>query len=284
MLISNIGGQIDIAIYAEIAYKYGMSQKVTTDPVLLLAELEAKRAEIRAQDAEIEADIAAIERLRSRGLFSAGESPIPQKKVSPPKKASLYYGLGIAEAGMKELSIYGKPQKTKEILAAMEAEGFRLTSKDPLGALNWALRRRENKFGDVVLMGNATWGLTEWFSPEKVENYRSSRTVASGRDHDEHVQSTKDGMKFAKEQRGVRFGAKRKMTPEILNSVEQMLLAQRKVGDVAAEFKVSKATIYGFFTIGRRKGMQTVERRDAAKSNGESQPDLLTPSVETSVH
>jgi S-adenosylmethionine synthetase len=65
---------------------------------------------------------------------------------------------------------------------------------------------------------------------------------------------------------GVAIGAPEKMTPEVMDKIEQMLLAQRKVADVAVELGVSRASIYGRFTVGRRDGKQTVERRDRAGS------------------
>ena len=73
------------------------------------------------------------------------------------------------------------------------------------------------------------------------------------------------GMENARKQ-GKQIGARVKMTPEVMNTIEQMLIAQRKVADIAAEVRVSKALIYGHFTVGRRDGKQTVERRDMAGS------------------
>jgi hypothetical protein len=209
-----------------------MSRKPTIDPVeVALTALEQKRAKIAAEDAEIAADIAAFQRLRERGLLP-GMTPADKSQAAAisaatnstivtsaptvvPNLNSIYHGLGIAEAGVKRLSLCDRrPQKTKEILKALNDAGFRLISKNPEGALNWALRRRENKVGDVVLMGNATWGLAEWFTEAQIAMFRAARTTASTRDHDEHVERTKAGMEFARQHRGVKFGRERKVFPE----------------------------------------------------------------------
>jgi hypothetical protein len=205
-----------------------MVDKPTIDPVeAALTALEEKRAKIAAEDAEIAADIAAFQRLRDRGLLAdaSGKSramasgsatlTITPAVTKPPTLDSIYHGLGIAEAGVKRLSLCDRrPQKTKEILKALDEAGFRLLSKNPEGALNWALRRRENKVGDVVLMGNATWGLAEWFTDAQIAMFRGARTTTSTRDHDEHVERTKAGMAFAKQHRGVKFGREQKVFPE----------------------------------------------------------------------
>ena len=232
-----------------VVYRYGMSENGSLDPKTLVAELEAKRAEIRAkreaeeaEEAEITADIAAVERLRARGLFPSEAAPTDSRKLLTPE--SVYYGLGIAEAGMKEMEIHGSPQKTKEILSVLTEAGFEILSKDRVGALGAALSRREKKMRDVVLMGDATWGLTKWFPEEEVAKYRSARTVASIRDHAEHVQRTKDGMRLAKETRGVRFGATLKFTPEKREQARTMVESGMKVPEVAKVLKLSRALLY----------------------------------------
>lgn len=233
-----------------------MVTKSTIDPVeAALTALEQKRAKSAAEEAEFAADIAALQRLRERGLLAGGKEPaVPSVSASmaaattTPASSkqsllgSVYYGLGIAEAGMKRLTLCDRrPQKTKEILKALDEAGFRLVSKNPEAALNWALRRRENKEGDVVLMGNATWGLAEWFTDAQIAMYRAARTTTSTRDHDEHVERTKAGMAFAKQHRGVKFGRERRVTADEFAKCLGRLKQGFSVDDAVADAKFSKS-------------------------------------------
>ena len=257
-----------------------------------LAALKAEKAELAARMSKVEKLIAACEDYAMEQ--PARDRPRQTRKTKLKNSAanilhlaSHLVGLGLPEASAKQLLILSpnqEPRHSSEIWKALSAAGFKTTSQNPERAVAWSLRKREKKPGDVLLIGNGMWVHTSWLTEAQKEEYRKNRGYHAGRNRVTHSEKTRLGMEVAAKTRGVRFGAKRKMTPEILDSVERMLLAQRKVGDVAAEFKVSKATIYGFFTIGRRNGMQTVERRDAARSKNESQSDLLTPMVDRSVH
>jgi hypothetical protein len=157
-----------------------------------------------------------------------------------------YYGLGLAEAAIKNLSLCNKtPQTVKKIWKVLSEAGVSILSDKPEAALSWALRKRERKNGDVVLVGNGEWGLAEWY-PGQVEQIRAARNNASSRNRDEHVERTKLGMALAKGRRGVKFGAKTKVTPELIERAK-VLLAEpgATVAAVAKKLDISKASMYG---------------------------------------
>jgi hypothetical protein len=237
-----------------------------------LAQMEAERAAARAkfeaEEAERAADMAALKRVADRGLL-----PL----IAPPEKAPLspdspYFGLGIAEACLRRLTICGVPQKCKEILRALTEAGFAFKSKDNEGTINWALRRRENRLGDVVLLGNATWGLPEWFSKDEIAKIKAERTNASGRDHDDHVRATSEGMRFARDFRGVKIGQPLKWTPEIEAKVKAMIREGMKIRHIAKKLEISASLIHAR-KISIKRVMaesQPVERdpADVAPTNG----------------
>ena len=115
------------------------------------------------------------------------------------------YGMALPEAAAEQLSISGKPQTAREIWAAISAHGVVSGSKDPAHGIQWALRRRAEKVGDVVLVGYGKWGLREWFTDEKLKEIEGSIGGMAGRDRDVHIQKTKQGIDNLKA-RGVKWG------------------------------------------------------------------------------
>jgi transposase-like protein len=147
---------------------------------------------------------------------------------------------------MKCLSLTGRQVLTvKKIWKILSDAGVKILSDTPESALGWALRKRERKFGDVILVGNGEWGLTEWYSADEVERMRASRNNASGRNREEHSERTKAGMNLAWSERGVRIGAKRKMTPEKMEQAKELLSQGMTIKEVAKALDVATSSITG---------------------------------------
>jgi hypothetical protein len=241
------------------------------------ALFEALLAEEEAKKAAIEANIAALK--LSLALAQGHSSPVksvesPQTQISisakpaesPPILTSelrkgRFWGLAKPDALVKLLDDTGAPLTPREMSAILDAEGFPSTHEDPVKSVGWALKKRSAKVGDVLLIGRGKWGLRSWYSEDELELFRRGAGGMGGRDRADHSAKTRAGM-AALRANGVPLGRSAKMTPEVMNTIEQMLRAQRKVADVAAELEISKASIYGYFTVTRRDGKQTVERRD----------------------
>jgi hypothetical protein len=241
--------------------------------------IEALLAEQRAIKAAAEADIAALERAlalaqgRSSPIKSA-ESPETQASIhaksaeSPPILSSeprkgRFWGLAKPDALVKLLGDTGAPLSLREMSAILDAEGFPSTHEDPVKSVGWALKKRAEKVGDVLLIGSGKWGLCKWYTEDELDGLKRRLGGMGGRDRGEHSAKTRAGM-AALRANGVLLGRRPGMTPERLDTIEQMILAQRKVADIAAEFGVSKASIYGYFTVKRVGGKQTAERRNTA--------------------
>jgi hypothetical protein len=193
------------------------------------ARYEATIADLKAQRALIDKAITTLEGMLALTVRSAPATrtePLVEQSNAVPETAGAtvfndiadgpYYGLGLAEAAIKCLSFrVNHPRTVKNIWKMLSDAGVRILSDKPESALGWALRKRERRVGDVLLIGNGEWGLREWFSPAAIDEIMAKRNNASGRNREEHSERTKLGMELAFKHRGVRIGAKRKMTPEM---------------------------------------------------------------------
>jgi hypothetical protein len=226
----------------------------TTDHYdVTIADLEAKQAEIGEM-------IANLKRMRAMGgsLPTKTTEPIVGKSVENHDNESVaatvvnglagtpYYGLGLAEASIKCLSLTDRQVMTvKKIWKTLSDAGVKILADRPEAAVSWALRKRERKVGDVVLIGNGEWGLENWYEPDYVAQVRAKRNNASSRNREEHIERTKAGMELAWKQRGVRIGAKRKMTPEIRARAEELLSQGKTIREVADEIGMATSSITG---------------------------------------
>jgi hypothetical protein len=181
--------------------------------------------------------------------------------VVSPLVGTPYYGLPLAEAAMKCLFLTDKQTMTvKKIWKTLADAGVKILSDKPESALGWALRKRERKFEDVILVGNGEWGLTGWYTTERLAEIKRSRNNASGRNREEHSARTKAGMELAFKGRGVRIGAVRKMTPEIKARAEELLSQGKTIREVANEIGMATSSITG-------NGLRARALRKLAKLN-----------------
>ncbi len=218
---------------------------VTTNPP---DPYEAADAPLREQEARLVAELNGVRALRasiaaaragsaSRGLYAVPESPA--QKVSTATSivaAGKFRGMGLGEACATQLAENrGVELTSKQIWAAISAAGFSILSERPEGAVNWALRKREKKEADVILVGDGKWGLVEWYSPAQLKKFRDSRNVASGRNHIEHVERTKAGIANAKRTQLDHWGRKRSIT------AEQMAKSYAAIRSGSSKLQAAKA-------------------------------------------
>jgi hypothetical protein len=236
-----------------------------------LVEEEARKADSEAKIAALKLTLAMADE-RSGSLPQAESvTPAPPAILTPPpppvvttvSMSGRFFGLSKPDACVKLLKETDHPLTPLEMGETLVAEGFPITHEDRAKGIRWALKKRAEKVGDVVLVGLGQWGLREWYTDDELELLKRGRGGMGGRDRKTHSARTKAGMAALREN-GVTLGRTEKMTPQVMGTIEQMLLAQRKVADIASELGVSKASIYGRFTVGRVNGRQTVERRDVA--------------------
>jgi hypothetical protein len=196
----------------------------------------------------------------------AGRDPSAASSVSMnPAVSSGLANLPLTDAILEYLKTCKGPKAPNQIWVALEAAGFETVSETPIDSVVWALKKLAKKNPNVVKVGWGQWDWKSKYTKAKFAKLLAKRAGRGGRSTEEHKNRTLDGMEAARK-RGKHIGAPEKMTPEVMDRIEHMLLAQRKVAEVAAELNVSRASIYARFTVGRRDGKQTVERRDMAGS------------------
>jgi hypothetical protein len=241
----------------------------------LLAEEEAKKAAALANIASLKVSLA-LAKAHQAPMIPIESAPSPnlpaetQPQAAPILRADgpkgRFWGIAKPDALVKLLDDTGAPLSPREMSAILEAEGFPTTHEDPVKSAGWALKKRSEKVGDVLLIGRGKWGLRKWYSEDELELFRRGIGGMGGRDRADHSSKTKAGM-AALRANGVVLGRRAdKMTPEAMDKIERMILDQKKVADIAVEMGVSKASIYGRFTVSHVNGRQTVERRNQPPS------------------
>lgn len=180
------------------------------EEVRLLARLgtvRKLRADIAAARAEAGTPVAALPHNYPASTPTVASTPITTGEK--------FRGMGLGEACAKQLAENrGIELTAKQVWAALSGAGFSIISERPEAAVNWALRKREKKEGDVVLVGDGKWGRAEWYSPNQLRKFRDQRNNASGRNHIEHVERTRAGIANAMNGRLEHWGRRRTLTGE----------------------------------------------------------------------
>jgi hypothetical protein len=193
-------------------------------------ELLAQLAQWRAQHTALLSQAAMLEPLiiAAENYLGVVSQPVnsgavlPQRvtgrhaKIKPTPKSSPFYGLPLAPAAVKQLSLIidKSPQAATDLWEALHSTGYNINAQDPVATLSWQLRKREKKEGDVLLVGNARFALASWYTKEEIERIKATRGGQPWRDRKAHAARTKAGMKQAAEERGIRIGAPRTVTAE----------------------------------------------------------------------
>src|ERR1700737_3539715 len=119
-------------------------------------------AQLKAQRIAMDEAIAALEKLESLGFGSmqapptGGNNHAGIQEIQP----DTFYGMSIAEAAKKFLTMSGrKPQTTDAITDAL-ARGGLSANRDSVGTI---LVRIANQEGDIVRVGRGLWGLLDWY-------------------------------------------------------------------------------------------------------------------------
>ncbi|MFM9846629.1 MAG: hypothetical protein ACKVP3_05660 [Hyphomicrobiaceae bacterium] len=234
-----------------------------------LAELLAKRPQTAEERLAIDAAIAAVVRGMQSAETLTESAPAPTAAVLPVKTGlhpnSPFYGLGLREACPKRLRLL--PPKTeqtaREIWDALALEGFQTAHKNPVHAVNDAMRRRAKTHNDVLLVGAGKWGLKSWYSEAELEQIRKSVGGMGGRDKVAHSAATTKGMLVAVS-RGVRLGAASKLTPQQSDQLIEAARSGHSKEELAKQFGISTASVTNYV---KRLGYNSVRelRREGRK-------------------
>ncbi len=176
----------------------------------LLAELEAVR---KSRAAIIAAREASGWTLPVSALSPTLAAQTPHGE--PHQVSDEFRGLGLERAAAKVISKSDHLELTaKQVWAVLEAGGYSLLSDKPEQSVSWALRKREKKVGDVILIGDGKWGMVDWYSQARLKELRAGRNNASTRNHAEHIEKTKAGIANAKQTCLSHWGRRRSITAE----------------------------------------------------------------------
>jgi hypothetical protein len=231
-------------------------QNITPNEALL------KEAQALEKVAQAHERLAVLYGQIARGL---GGVPLSRTPKAPAENSVNLANLPLIDAILEFLKTCKGPKTGGQIWAALEKAGCEVASDTPERSVQWALKKAARTNPDLIAVGWGQWDLKSKYSKAKLERILKERAGRGGRTAEEHKRRTRAGMEKARE-RGEQIGATSKMTPEVMDAIEAMIRDQKKVADIAAEVGVSKASIYGRFTVGRVNGMQTVVRRDTAGS------------------
>lgn len=131
------------------------SDQQTIDYEAVLADLKARRAALDASIAGIELMLGHAGSASPSGTGSkSSETKIVEKDT--------FFGMGIADAAKKYLSMTRRPQNTKDIVQALESGGLTHTSKNFVNTVFSVLKRQEKQVGDIIRV-KRDWGLAEWY-------------------------------------------------------------------------------------------------------------------------
>jgi hypothetical protein len=112
---------------------------------------------------------------------------------------SPFYGMGQPGAVTLLLQMEGRNLTTVEVTSGLQQHGFEFATKDPVRAVDWALKRAAEA-GHVIKIDRGLWVASPNANPAALEtNARSSRTRA--------------GLEVAR-RRGVRLGTPPKITED----------------------------------------------------------------------
>src|SRR6266446_10224993 len=183
-------------------------EKATAERQRLQAEAEHHRAQAEhhlARASEIEQKVHEADIfIRWWEQLGAGESdnkdsqehPITSNGVSP---TSPFYGMGQPGAVTLLLQMERRNMTTAEVTHGLQQHGFEFATKDPVRAVDWALKRAA-ELGHVIKVDRALWVASPTANPSDLESdARSARTRA--------------GLEVAR-RRGVRLGTRPKITED----------------------------------------------------------------------
>ena len=220
-----------------------------------------------------------------------GRQRAPQKAKQQVIEAGPFAGMSLQEAARKHLALAGKPLSGREIWPALKDAGFKTASSRPAGAIHWALRKRQKKQKDVMLVEGGKWALTDWYTPEQRKEINRALNGMAGRDRENHSAKTKRGMKLAGK-RGVRIGAPVRITSAIIKQLQAHIAAGDSIVAACKKEKISPGSFYLL-----RKGPKQIpgleplrgeaRRRAVKKAKAKAQEipsDPLNPQAEGSIH
>jgi hypothetical protein len=210
----------------------------------------ARLSEIEVEIRDIDVFIRGWERFGSAETETDGDDIKSGKQTNtripqglPPE--SPFYGKGQPGAATLLLQMEGRNMTTAEIAHGLQNHGFSFVTKDPIRALEWALKRAAD-LGHVVMVDKSLWAAAA--NPpdaSTLEDNRSSRTLA--------------GLELAR-QRGVRLGVPPKITEDHHQIAVSLFEQGKTIAEIADRCGVSTTALSRHIQGWRREGRFPPER------------------------
>lgn len=126
-------------------------------------------AEAEAEKTDLEGVITYLRRklgLNTKSSSSPTNTHIEQEEAIELRSDS-FFGMQVAEAIKKYLSIVKRPKPVSEIIEALEKGGLTSSSKNLYTTVMPTLIRKAKRDIDFVKVSNGSWGLIEWYPGRK---------------------------------------------------------------------------------------------------------------------
>ena len=139
-----------------------------------------------------------------------------REKIEPSVYNAIYARAPLGDAIVEYLGTCKKPQTAKQILAVLRAAGREFESDNPVGSIQWALKKTLVKNEDLFHIRYGQWHLRSKYPRKAVLEKLLAKNASfgrGGRSSTEHIKRTKKGMDAARAS-GKQIGAATKMTPE----------------------------------------------------------------------
>jgi hypothetical protein len=215
----------------------------------------ASASELEAKAQELEIFIRLWEQLgegeAENGAEARQSEMIPDEEIGP---TSPFYGMGQPGAVTLLLKMEGRNMTTGDVTQGLRQRGFEFATKDPVRAVDWALKRAAEQ-GHVIKLNKNLWVASPNADPSALEtNARSARTMA--------------GLKVA-QRRGVRLGAPPKITEEHRRLAVSFFEQGATISEIARRCGVSTVTLSRHIEEWRGEGRFPAPRPKGRKKKAE---------------
>jgi hypothetical protein len=149
-------------------------------------------------------------------------------------------GKSIPDAAIELIRLAGRPLSEDAIVDGLQRGGVTLISKTPAVNLRFALLRKRKETGAVKQTDEKLWDLNHSANSES-EIHKQSGFVQN-RDRNNHAERSRQGLSAAR-QRGVKNGPRSKITPEIKEIAEGLIVKGVSLKEIAELIGVTAPTL-----------------------------------------
>ena len=173
-------------------------------------------------------------------------SEMPAKPIDPASiPDDAFFGLSIAEATKKYLSLVKKKQTIKEIAEALDRGGLPHTSSNFLNTVGTMLNRSAVYDSELVRVGRGAWGLASWYGNRRPKPEPPRRSKSAKRPVAKAVAESSESGPTLKQ-----------LAKRVLHEAGEPLHVDEIIKRIEGKTgrSVKKDTLAALFSIATRKG------------------------------